>query len=384
MSSPPPRVFVSATSGDLRSVRQIVKEALLTIGCHPVEQANFEPDWRTVEGMLRDKIEGCQAMVHIAGLRYGAEPDPGTLPFGTPRRSFTQMEYQLGCQLQEERGDTRFRVYTFVCVPVFPFDACADHESEDKVALQRAHRATLLDSPRLYELPGSPTEIQSRVLALQEQVLAIRQEQAEVRHEVRRSHKSTLKVLAVIVVLLGMVLGGLWLTNRNVETLPVRVEESIRKGYTVDATRVRIQLEASSEKKRDADLVAADDIAKFPKWADRQKLREEAESAHQLRLARVGELARDFADITAAQDASPVLIEMARIIETEGVEAALAYFGTQRGGVLERARSRLSSAREVARRDLEPQLQAARLQATSGQTAAARVTFREIMDIDPD
>ena len=42
--SAPPKVFISATSGDLRSIRQIVKEALLTINCHPVEQTNFEPD----------------------------------------------------------------------------------------------------------------------------------------------------------------------------------------------------------------------------------------------------------------------------------------------------------------------------------------------------
>ena len=98
-----PKVFVSATSGDLRSIRQMVKEALLTINCHPVEQTNFEPDWRTVEGMLRAKIEDCQAMIHIAGVRYGAEPDVETLPPDAPRRSYTQMEYHLGRQLQEER-----------------------------------------------------------------------------------------------------------------------------------------------------------------------------------------------------------------------------------------------------------------------------------------
>lgn len=49
----PPKIFISATSGDLGSVRQIVKECLLTINCHPVEQSNFEPDARTVEGKLR-------------------------------------------------------------------------------------------------------------------------------------------------------------------------------------------------------------------------------------------------------------------------------------------------------------------------------------------
>ena len=123
--SSPPKVFISATSGDLRRIRQIVKEALLTINCHPVEQTNFEPDWRTVEGMLRGKIEGCQALIHIAGMRYGAEPDPATLPPGTVRRSYTQMEYAIGCQLHEQRGDAGFRVYTFICPEDFPYDTSA-------------------------------------------------------------------------------------------------------------------------------------------------------------------------------------------------------------------------------------------------------------------
>lgn len=52
----PPKIFISATSGDLGSARQIAKEALLTINCHPVEQTNFEPDWRSVTDMLRGRI----------------------------------------------------------------------------------------------------------------------------------------------------------------------------------------------------------------------------------------------------------------------------------------------------------------------------------------
>ena len=83
----PPKIFISATSGDLRSARHIAKEALLTINCHPVEQTNFEPDRRTITDMLRGKIGDCQALIHLVGFHYGAEPDPA----GTPRRSYTQM-----------------------------------------------------------------------------------------------------------------------------------------------------------------------------------------------------------------------------------------------------------------------------------------------------
>jgi len=71
----PARVFISATSGDLGSVRQLVKEALLSMDCHPVEQTNFPPDYRTVKEMLQDKIAACQAVIHIVGRRYGAEPN---------------------------------------------------------------------------------------------------------------------------------------------------------------------------------------------------------------------------------------------------------------------------------------------------------------------
>jgi hypothetical protein len=99
-----PQIFISASSGELHSVRQLVKEALLTINCHPVEQSNFEPDWRTVEEMLRAKIADCQALIHIVGFRYGAEPDPTTLPNGVRRRSYTQIEQAIARQLQDQTG----------------------------------------------------------------------------------------------------------------------------------------------------------------------------------------------------------------------------------------------------------------------------------------
>src|SRR4029450_1012078 len=78
----PVRVFISATSKDLATVRELVKQALLTMGCMPVEQTNFAPDYRSVQGMIEHKIADCEAVIHIVGLRYGAEPDVTTLPEG--------------------------------------------------------------------------------------------------------------------------------------------------------------------------------------------------------------------------------------------------------------------------------------------------------------
>ena len=134
----PVRVFVSATSKDLGTVRELVKQALLTMGCLPVEQTNFAPDYRSVQGMIEHKIADCEAVIHIVGLRYGAEPDPSTLPEGVARRSYTQMEADIARQLGK-------RLYLFVCSEDFPYDD-APPEGEDLQALQRAYRAEISKS----------------------------------------------------------------------------------------------------------------------------------------------------------------------------------------------------------------------------------------------
>src|SRR6266576_1107305 len=109
------RVFISATSKDLGTVRELVKQALLTMGCMPIEQTNFPPDYRSVRDMIEEKIAACEAVIHIVGIRYGAEPDPSTLPEGAARRSYTQMEADIARQLGK-------KLYLFVCSEDFPYD----------------------------------------------------------------------------------------------------------------------------------------------------------------------------------------------------------------------------------------------------------------------
>lgn len=173
----PPKIFISATSGDLSSARQIAKEALLTINCHPVEQTNFEPDWRSVTDMLRGKIGDCQALIHLVGFRYGAEPDPTSLPGGTPRRSYTQMEYHLARELG-------LRVYTFLLPETYPFDLPAKADTPEQTQLQAAHRTLIQSSPHLYEKPANGLDLRTRIIALQEQVISLVQEQQSIVKEV--------------------------------------------------------------------------------------------------------------------------------------------------------------------------------------------------------
>ena len=125
-----PKVFISATSGDLRSVRAKVKEAMMTLNCLPVEQSHFGPDCRTVREMLEARIGECDALIHVVGLLYGAEPKER--PAEEPRRSYTQMEYHVA-------RDLGIRVYTFICPEDFPYDP-GEPEAPELRALQKAHR----------------------------------------------------------------------------------------------------------------------------------------------------------------------------------------------------------------------------------------------------
>jgi len=158
---PIPRIFISATSGDLKSVRGAVASALGKLGCLPIEQSNFEPDYRTIEGLLNKKISECDSLIQFVGHRYGAEPEPKSLPKTTPRRSYTQMEYYIAKKLKK-------KIYIFICADGFPYDQC-DAENPEKVALQLEYRDFLREAKVKREKVNSIEECENRVLLLQDQ-----------------------------------------------------------------------------------------------------------------------------------------------------------------------------------------------------------------------
>ena len=155
-----PDIFVSATSADLGTCRLVVKEALLTLGCYPVEQANFPPEASTVREMLRKRISACHAVVHVVGIRYGAEP---TVPQPDhPRRSYTQLEYEIGQELGKP-------LYVFICGEGFDYDP-HDPEEPERHALQQEYRRRLIATDNLYTSVGTRGELQRKVLTLQARV----------------------------------------------------------------------------------------------------------------------------------------------------------------------------------------------------------------------
>ena len=67
-------VFISATSADLGSYRQVVKDALLKLGAHPIEESNFPTDYRELQNLLTQRLDPSDAVIHLVGFHYGESP----------------------------------------------------------------------------------------------------------------------------------------------------------------------------------------------------------------------------------------------------------------------------------------------------------------------
>lgn len=91
------KVFVSAVSEELGNARRAVRDTLTTKGILPVVQDNFPPDYRTVKDILRTAIAECHAVLCLVGQQYGREPK--NRDDHEPRRSYTQLEYEIAVEL---------------------------------------------------------------------------------------------------------------------------------------------------------------------------------------------------------------------------------------------------------------------------------------------
>jgi serine/threonine protein kinase len=133
------QIFISATTRDLGSFREAIAGVLLKRESFPVIQNFFPPDHRTVEEMLRDKISKCGSVICLVGRVYGAEPLKRAPD--EPRRSYTQMEYEIAIKLGKP-------VFVFVATDDCKYDAVYD-EPEELRALQREHLRRIVDTNRV-------------------------------------------------------------------------------------------------------------------------------------------------------------------------------------------------------------------------------------------
>lgn len=85
-----PRLFLSAVSSQLRTVRQRVAATVRTLGFDPVSQDDFPTGHGELRQWLREQIDTCAGLIQIVGEGYGAEPLEVDADYG--RVSYTQFE----------------------------------------------------------------------------------------------------------------------------------------------------------------------------------------------------------------------------------------------------------------------------------------------------
>ena len=297
------RVFISATSKDLGTVRELVEEALLTMDCMPIEQTNFPPDYRSVREMIEEKVAGYEAVIHIVGIRYGAEPDPSTLPEGAARRSYTQMEADIARKLEK-------KLYLFVCSEDFPYDQ-ATAESEELQGLQRAYRAEIAKGEILR------TEVKDRE-ELGRKVRELQFELEKLKSEIGRNQRRVVLSLVVLLLLLGGIGAGIW-----------RLPGVVKKEVGYDRGRAREQLVADIKAEAQKKIVEAGDdwreTIEIEKWRDQQ----------------LSELDRFLDRIQQTFDAGQVTESYRKatdLLAAKGADEALAYLqarGNQRKSQIE-------------------------------------------------
>lgn len=135
-----PTIFLSGVSSEFGSFRDAVEVEVQKKGCFAENQSSFGVDYRTVEEMLRRRINDADAVIHIVGFRFGAEPKDR--PADKPQRSYTQMEYDIARELEKP-------VYVFLSSDASICDTPGPDEDLEVTALQLAHRETIKSTNNL-------------------------------------------------------------------------------------------------------------------------------------------------------------------------------------------------------------------------------------------
>lgn len=232
------RVFISAVSRELGSVRKLVKKGLEDNDYHAVEQDNFPPDYRQLVDKLRERIASCDAVIHIAGRCYGAEPNQR--PSGAPRRSYTQMEYDLAVELGKP-------VYLFLTGDGFPVD---QHEPEgaEQTRLQEAHRRHLSSNGQDYCRLATREELDQKIRSLQLKVQGLQEELAHVDVRLTANHRNLGQRISIslIVLITAIVFAGLLNTSLQRQAVIHTSDKVVRKSAE-QLAQAQVTIERSIE-----------------------------------------------------------------------------------------------------------------------------------------
>jgi tetratricopeptide (TPR) repeat protein len=367
-----PRLFLSAVSEELQTARKEVTATVRNLGFDPVSQDDFPTGYGELRKWLREQIDSCEGLIQLIGYGYGAEPPEVDPDYG--RVSYTQFEFLYASSKDKKTwaiviGEDyhRDRQKDELDLPRETDHPDPAGYQAERRKLQGNYIARLTQENHLRYNANNDTELQNIVLRLRDELRELRQ---RVEGRMRRLTVAVIAILLGIAVLGG---GGWWAYQK--------LSRSVQQASVVNTEKIRAHLLQTIEETHRRELAEADAIKD---WKERQRLREAADNAHAVRLARIEDLATSFGEIEGRGSATSVFQEMTRILTEQGVDEAIAYVATQRPSILKTVQARAAAARERNRADLQPLLRTAGLHETKGQAAEARALYTDILTVEPD
>jgi len=404
-----PRIFVSAVTTEFGQARQLVANILQRLGYEPVFQEIFGTEAGDLRQVLREQIDSCDGLVQLVGRAYGAEPPTVDAEFG--RVSYTQFEFlyaqargkktwlflaqdacERDCALAELDLPTRSPGMAIPGLPALP--AAAEDYQRERRALQDAYRERLQQSGHLWHPVGD-------LRGLQLVIGNLRDEYADLRRGFRSWQRTVLRLAAMLLGLMLVVGLGVWWTvfrqpaeiakviddsaAKVTETVKTTVEASADKvaaqvvEQLADPDQIRLQLQKTIETTYQRELAEADAL---PDWEKRDAAKKEVTAARDKRLSEIDEFIASVTSTLKSGEASPEYRELNRIIQEQGVAAALKYIAGQEERLLQEARQLAQAAKLKIRQKLAPLLESVKLLQTQGDYRAARQRCEELLATD--
>jgi tetratricopeptide (TPR) repeat protein len=341
-------VFVSTVTPEFGKARGLVSQVLSRLGFKPIVQEIFGTEAGDLREVLRKKIEPCGGLIQLIGLGYGAEP-PVETEFG--RVSYTQYEYLYA----RSKGKKTWLVFV------------GEDGPRDKPIEQ-------LDLP--YDpLHPNPQDYQAERRKLQSAYREARQNDGHLYHPI-----TTLEQILLKVEQLRDELDRLREEERTWRAGVSQQLTELTQAQKITQEKIRSHLLESAEQTLNKELAQ---IAAEKGWQRRQQLEAAVREEHAIRLSRIDDLARSFAEIEGTGQTNDVLTQMSRVLAEEGVDEAIAYIASLRGNILDMVRARRKMAELKNRVELRPLLKSAELLANRNDFVEADKLLQDVLSLEP-
>jgi tetratricopeptide (TPR) repeat protein len=366
------RIFISAVTSEFGGVRRKVADILRRLGYDPVLQDIFGTESGDLRQMLRDTIDTCGGLIQIVGHAYGAEPPVEDDEFG--RVSYTQFEFLYAAAQGKQTwlimagdGCARDKSPDRLDLPADPQHADPQRHQSERREWQQAYRERLRSSGHLWHDVEDDKDLEIKIRDL-------RNEFAVLRKSFRRWQSWVLTaILAILLVLGGISFGVYW-------TVFYQPEEVAR--HLADPDIIRAKLQETIEATFERDRKQAEQL---DDWQDRERAVRLAREARDRRLAEVDDFIESVTRTISEGNASPEYLELNRILEEQGVDAALAYVDSQWQRLLAEMQPEVADverAKRDVRRKLMPGLESVRLMVAKGEYDAALLRCEQLLASD--